>query len=186
MGGGGRAAHVHDFDSLSCCFSPPHRRTLQQIPPSFGRITLTLVWCKPVLLHLFLCVWKKSCNSRSSTTCPLSRFQVKFFYICQIAYWLHALPELYFQKVRKVSGGGERKGGLGQQGSPEFAGGSLKAKEFKCLFYSIFKRKTVQNISQCRNEGVVVNISQIIRFFGRTACHQVPFGSRRLILFAAS
>ncbi|KPP79027.1 translocating chain-associated membrane protein 1-like 1-like [Scleropages formosus] len=28
-------------------------------------------------------------------------FQVKFFYICQIAYWLHALPELYFQKVRK-------------------------------------------------------------------------------------
>ncbi|XP_050763142.1 translocating chain-associated membrane protein 1-like isoform X2 [Gymnogyps californianus] len=28
-------------------------------------------------------------------------FQVKFFYICQIAYWLHALPELYFQKIRK-------------------------------------------------------------------------------------
>ncbi|XP_023693890.1 translocating chain-associated membrane protein 1 [Paramormyrops kingsleyae] len=28
-------------------------------------------------------------------------FQVKFFYICQIAYWLHTLPELYFQKVRK-------------------------------------------------------------------------------------
>ncbi|XP_053736481.1 translocating chain-associated membrane protein 2 isoform X1 [Synchiropus splendidus] len=31
------------------------------------------------------------------------RFQVKFFYLTQIAYWLHALPELYFQKVRKVS-----------------------------------------------------------------------------------
>ncbi|KAM8847680.1 translocating chain-associated membrane protein 2 [Synchiropus picturatus] len=29
------------------------------------------------------------------------RFQVKFFYLTQIAYWLHALPELYFQKVRK-------------------------------------------------------------------------------------
>ncbi|XP_076875116.1 translocating chain-associated membrane protein 1-like 1 [Brachyhypopomus gauderio] len=28
-------------------------------------------------------------------------FQVKFFYICQMAYWFHALPELYFQKVRK-------------------------------------------------------------------------------------
>ncbi|KAF7240927.1 Translocating chain-associated membrane protein 1-like 1 [Varanus komodoensis] len=28
-------------------------------------------------------------------------FQVKFFYICQIAYWLHTLPELYFQKIRK-------------------------------------------------------------------------------------
>lgn len=50
----------------------------------------------------------------SSTTCPLSRFQVKFFYICQIAYWLHALPELYFQKVRKVR---REKGGLGQQRS---------------------------------------------------------------------
>ncbi|XP_062445173.1 translocating chain-associated membrane protein 1-like 1 [Rhea pennata] len=34
---------------------------------------------------------------------PRSRmlFQVKFFYICQIAYWLHALPELYFQKIQK-------------------------------------------------------------------------------------
>lgn len=31
------------------------------------------------------------------------RFQVKFFYLTQLAYWLHALPELYFQKVRKVS-----------------------------------------------------------------------------------
>lgn len=37
-------------------------------------------------------------------TGPLvSSFQVKFFYLCQLAYWLHALPELYFQKVRKVS-----------------------------------------------------------------------------------
>nr|XP_054604601.1 translocating chain-associated membrane protein 2-like [Nothobranchius furzeri] len=29
------------------------------------------------------------------------RFQVKLFYLTQLAYWLHALPELYFQKVRK-------------------------------------------------------------------------------------
>lgn len=28
---------------------------------------------------------------------------MKFFYLTQLAYWLHALPELYFQKVRKVS-----------------------------------------------------------------------------------
>uniref|UniRef100_A0AAY4CUP4 Translocating chain-associated membrane protein n=1 Tax=Denticeps clupeoides TaxID=299321 RepID=A0AAY4CUP4_9TELE len=26
---------------------------------------------------------------------------VKFFYLTQLAYWLHAIPELYFQKVRK-------------------------------------------------------------------------------------
>lgn len=40
----------------------------------------------------------------SCVTCSLvSSFQVKFFYLCQLAYWLHALPELYFQKVRKVS-----------------------------------------------------------------------------------
>lgn len=31
----------------------------------------------------------------------LMPFQVKFFYIAQVAYWLHALPELYFQKTRK-------------------------------------------------------------------------------------
>ncbi|XP_025925726.1 translocating chain-associated membrane protein 1-like isoform X5 [Apteryx rowi] len=39
-------------------------------------------------------LWKNYPHSRM-------RFQVKFFYICQIAYWLHALPELYFQKIRK-------------------------------------------------------------------------------------
>lgn len=42
------------------------------------------------------------CDDSWIPLCPLSSFQVKFFYICQIAYWLHALPELYFQKVRKV------------------------------------------------------------------------------------
>ncbi|XP_072558979.1 translocating chain-associated membrane protein 2-like isoform X1 [Paramormyrops kingsleyae] len=29
------------------------------------------------------------------------RFQVKFYYLSQLAFWLHALPELYFQKIRK-------------------------------------------------------------------------------------
>ncbi|KAK2113861.1 Translocating chain-associated membrane protein 2, partial [Saguinus oedipus] len=43
-----------------------------------------------------------------SLSCPcdlplVSSFQVKFFYLCQLAYWLHALPELYFQKVRKAA-----------------------------------------------------------------------------------
>ncbi|XP_035660121.1 translocating chain-associated membrane protein 1-like isoform X1 [Branchiostoma floridae] len=28
-------------------------------------------------------------------------FQTKFFYICQLAYWVHCFPELYFQKVKK-------------------------------------------------------------------------------------
>ncbi|XP_051868686.1 translocating chain-associated membrane protein 2 isoform X2 [Pristis pectinata] len=28
-------------------------------------------------------------------------FQMKFFYLCQISYWVHMLPELYFQRVRK-------------------------------------------------------------------------------------
>lgn len=31
------------------------------------------------------------------------RFQMKFYFICQLGYWLHALPELYFQKTKKVS-----------------------------------------------------------------------------------
>ncbi|XP_061777855.1 translocating chain-associated membrane protein 1 isoform X2 [Nerophis ophidion] len=31
----------------------------------------------------------------------LMPFQMKFYYICQIGYWLHALPELYFQKTKK-------------------------------------------------------------------------------------
>uniref|UniRef100_A0A8C5MNT3 TLC domain-containing protein n=1 Tax=Leptobrachium leishanense TaxID=445787 RepID=A0A8C5MNT3_9ANUR len=30
-------------------------------------------------------------------------FQMKFFYISQLAYWFHAFPELYFQKTKKVS-----------------------------------------------------------------------------------
>uniref|UniRef100_A0A8C3G0P7 Translocating chain-associated membrane protein n=2 Tax=Cyclopterus lumpus TaxID=8103 RepID=A0A8C3G0P7_CYCLU len=31
----------------------------------------------------------------------LMPFQLKFFFVCQLAYWLHALPELYFQKTKK-------------------------------------------------------------------------------------
>ncbi|XP_037136210.1 translocating chain-associated membrane protein 1 [Syngnathus acus] len=31
----------------------------------------------------------------------LMPLQMKFYYICQIAYWLHVLPELYFQKTKK-------------------------------------------------------------------------------------
>ena len=28
-------------------------------------------------------------------------FMFKFFYIVQIAYWLHVFPELYFQKIKR-------------------------------------------------------------------------------------
>lgn len=28
-------------------------------------------------------------------------FSLKFFFIGQIAYWLHCFPELYFQRVKK-------------------------------------------------------------------------------------
>ncbi|CAB1329383.1 unnamed protein product [Coregonus sp. 'balchen'] len=40
------------------------------------------------------------CNKSYFLMGGLSTHQhgVKFFYICQMAYWLHALPELYFQK----------------------------------------------------------------------------------------
>ncbi|KAK7912516.1 hypothetical protein WMY93_012727 [Mugilogobius chulae] len=31
----------------------------------------------------------------------LMPFQLKFYYICQLGYWLHSLPELYFQKTKK-------------------------------------------------------------------------------------
>ncbi|XP_056155307.1 translocating chain-associated membrane protein 1 [Lampris incognitus] len=31
----------------------------------------------------------------------LMPFQLKFYYICQLGYWLHAIPELYFQKTKK-------------------------------------------------------------------------------------
>nr|XP_028590952.1 translocating chain-associated membrane protein 1-like 1 isoform X2 [Podarcis muralis]XP_028590953.1 translocating chain-associated membrane protein 1-like 1 isoform X2 [Podarcis muralis] len=64
------------------------------------------------VFYLFSFVWGASILSAEEFTTnptllwkdyPHSRmfFQVKFFYICQIAYWLHSLPELYFQKIRK-------------------------------------------------------------------------------------
>nr|XP_040023408.1 translocating chain-associated membrane protein 1 [Gasterosteus aculeatus aculeatus] len=31
----------------------------------------------------------------------LMPFQLKFYFICQLGYWLHAMPELYFQKTKK-------------------------------------------------------------------------------------
>ncbi|NXU51323.1 TR1L1 protein, partial [Turnix velox] len=45
--------------------------------------------------YLFSLIWGASVLNR------LSNFQVKFYYICQIAYWLHALVEIYFQNTRK-------------------------------------------------------------------------------------
>uniref|UniRef100_A0A8C7QLK0 Translocating chain-associated membrane protein n=1 Tax=Oncorhynchus mykiss TaxID=8022 RepID=A0A8C7QLK0_ONCMY len=33
--------------------------------------------------------------------CPACRFQMKFYFISQMGYWLHALPEIYFQKTKK-------------------------------------------------------------------------------------
>ncbi|XP_072371623.1 translocating chain-associated membrane protein 2-like [Scyliorhinus torazame] len=40
------------------------------------------------------CLWEKYPHTDLS-------FQVKFFYLCHLAYWTHSLPELYFQRVRK-------------------------------------------------------------------------------------
>ncbi|POI27236.1 hypothetical protein CIB84_009015, partial [Bambusicola thoracicus] len=51
-----------------------------------------------VAFHLTSLIW---CLYVVVTLIPAFSFQVKFFYLCQLAYWLHALPELYFQKVRK-------------------------------------------------------------------------------------
>ncbi|XP_069786692.1 translocating chain-associated membrane protein 2 [Narcine bancroftii] len=65
-----------------------------------------------VVLHLVSSVWglyiivsEGYASSPSSLWegYPHSRlsFQMKFFYLCQISYWVHMLPELYFQRVRK-------------------------------------------------------------------------------------
>ncbi|XP_009993902.1 PREDICTED: translocating chain-associated membrane protein 1 [Chaetura pelagica] len=62
--------------------------------------------------YLFSCVWGTSIlvseNYISDPTSlwrdyphTLIPFQMKFFYILQLAYWFHALPELYFQKTKK-------------------------------------------------------------------------------------
>ena len=31
------------------------------------------------------------------------RFWVKFYFVIQLAYWIHSYPELYFQKIKKVN-----------------------------------------------------------------------------------
>uniref|UniRef100_A0A8C3D5W1 Translocation associated membrane protein 1 n=1 Tax=Corvus moneduloides TaxID=1196302 RepID=A0A8C3D5W1_CORMO len=62
--------------------------------------------------YLFSCVWGTSIlvseNYISDPTSlwrdyphTLIPFQMKFFYILQLAYWFHAFPELYFQKTKK-------------------------------------------------------------------------------------
>ncbi|XP_069047661.1 translocating chain-associated membrane protein 1 isoform X2 [Lepisosteus oculatus] len=62
--------------------------------------------------YLFSCVWGASIiMSENILADPASlwegyphrlmQFQMKFFYICQLGYWLHAFPELYFQKTKK-------------------------------------------------------------------------------------
>ncbi|XP_029447307.1 translocating chain-associated membrane protein 1 [Rhinatrema bivittatum] len=62
--------------------------------------------------YLFSCIWGTSLliseNYASDLTTlwkdyphTLVSFQMKFFYVSQLAYWAHALPELYFQKTKK-------------------------------------------------------------------------------------
>ncbi|XP_026879767.1 translocating chain-associated membrane protein 1 isoform X2 [Electrophorus electricus] len=62
--------------------------------------------------YLFSCLWGGSIlHSENILSNPVSlwegyphtlmAFQMKFYYICQLGYWLHAVPELYFQKVKK-------------------------------------------------------------------------------------
>ncbi|KAH0617647.1 hypothetical protein JD844_016098, partial [Phrynosoma platyrhinos] len=62
--------------------------------------------------YLFSCVWGTSILvSENYISDPTSLwreyphtamvFQMKFFYISQLAYWFHAFPELYFQKTKK-------------------------------------------------------------------------------------
>ncbi|KAF7236424.1 Translocating chain-associated membrane protein 2 [Varanus komodoensis] len=59
----------------------------------------SMIWCLYVIVTEGYCSNPKSLwESYPHVHLP---FQVKFFYLCQLSYWLHALPELYFQKVRK-------------------------------------------------------------------------------------
>ncbi|KAL1006295.1 hypothetical protein UPYG_G00070390 [Umbra pygmaea] len=62
--------------------------------------------------YLFSCGWGTSIlMSENFLSNPVSLwegyphtlmpFQMKFYFICQMGYWLHALPELYFQKTKK-------------------------------------------------------------------------------------
>ncbi|NP_001086625.1 translocating chain-associated membrane protein 1-like 1 [Xenopus laevis] len=62
--------------------------------------------------YLFSCIWGASIIvSENYFSDPISLwkgyphtyfpFQMKFFYISQLAYWFHAFPELYFQKTKK-------------------------------------------------------------------------------------
>ncbi|KAM9101662.1 translocating chain-associated membrane protein 1 isoform X1 [Sarcophilus harrisii] len=62
--------------------------------------------------YLFSCIWGTSILvSENFISDPsilwksypltLMTFQMKFFYISQLAYWFHAFPELYFQKTKK-------------------------------------------------------------------------------------
>ncbi|KAG9347947.1 hypothetical protein JZ751_003964 [Albula glossodonta] len=46
-------------------------------------------------------LWEGYPHTLMPCVSPNGRFQMKFFYICQLGYWLHALPELYFQKTKK-------------------------------------------------------------------------------------
>ncbi|XP_040823312.1 translocating chain-associated membrane protein 1-like 1 [Ochotona curzoniae] len=64
------------------------------------------------VFYLVSCIWgaviliSENCLSDPSLLWRvhpqnMMTFQMKFFYISQLAYWFHSFPELYFQKTRK-------------------------------------------------------------------------------------
>lgn len=67
------------------------------------RIELLMIWKKNNFLHYNLLVPVIFLIMISFLWFFFDRFIVKFFFIMQISYWIHCFPELYFQKVKKVS-----------------------------------------------------------------------------------
>ena len=67
---------------------------------------VSLVWAGDIILRESLfsirSLWEGYPHTHMS-------FMFKFFYIVQIAYWLHVFPELYFQKIKREDMGGRVK-----------------------------------------------------------------------------
>ncbi|KAH0945974.1 hypothetical protein HN011_007035 [Eciton burchellii] len=59
---------------------------------------LSALWAIDIIIreNIFLNIW----TLWEDYPAPMT-FSLKLFFICQLAYWLHCYPELYFQRVKK-------------------------------------------------------------------------------------
>lgn len=135
-----------------------------------------------ILFYVFECSfasWNFTCLRLGKKK---KRFQVKFFYLTQLAYWLHALPELYFQKVRKVSAANRPAPSYARARS---ARDQAESCSLCCFSGGAFPSAAVHlSVSAARRRTLFIKVS--VQDIKHLQTHELPEGALTFVLVSVA